>query len=46
VGNFYEGIPGNENEMFSSVCTNFDSVDVAIIRSFPTAFSSQTHAAI
>jgi hypothetical protein len=46
VGNFCEGIPGNENEMCSSVGSDFDCVDIAIIRSFTTAFSSQAHAAI
>jgi hypothetical protein len=46
VGDFCEGIPGNENEVCSSVCTHFACVCIASIRSFTTAFSGQTRAAI
>ena len=46
LGNCCETIPGNENEVCSSVCTHFDCVCIASIRSFTTAFSGQTRAAI
>ena len=46
VGNFCETIPGNENEVCSCVCTHFDCVCIASIRSFATACSSETSAAI
>jgi hypothetical protein len=44
--NFCEGIPGNENEVCTTVRTHFACFCIPSIRSFTTAFSGQTHPAI